>query len=67
MVSSPHIHGTNTMNTNEINKEATIKVDNPEDYKPGERIPHGDGYGVIMDIVNEYDLSVIKNETGILH
>ena len=67
MVLSPHIHGTNTMNIEEINRQATIKVDNAEDYQKGERIPQGEGYGVIMDIVNEYDLSVIKNETGILH
>ena len=51
----------------DINTQSEIKVDNTEDYKLGERIQRGEEYSVIMIILNEYDLSVIKNETGILH
>lgn len=52
----------------DINKQATVKVDDTELYKLGDKLKETDaGYSVIMIILNEYDLSVIKNETGILH
>jgi len=67
MVLSLYIHRANAMK--DINKQATVKVDNTEDYKPGDKVKaeQGNEYSVIMIILNEYDLSVIKNETGILH
>lgn len=58
-----------------INNQSEIKVDNTEVYKLGDKVKNVDGkevnkdepYSVIMIILNEYNLSVIKNETGILH
>ena len=52
----------------DINKQATVKVDDTECYKLGDKVKETGGeYSVIMIILNEYDLSVITNETGILH
>jgi len=54
----------------DINNQEQIQVDNTEVYKKGDKVEETKqscGYSVIMIILNEYDLSVIKNETGILH
>ena len=52
----------------DINNQSQIQVDNTEDYKLGDKVKETEGeYSVIMIILSEYDLSVIKNETGILH
>ena len=53
-----------------INNQSEIKVDDTEAYKLGDKVKDteiGQPYSVIMIILNEYNLSVIKNETGILH
>lgn len=66
MVHCLYIHEANTVK--DINKQATVKVDDTEKYKLGDKVKETEaGYSVIMIILNEYDLSVIKNETGILH
>jgi len=66
MVQSPHIHGDNVMK--DINNQREIQVDDTEVYKLGDKVKEtGAEYSVIMIILNEYDLSVITNETGILH
>ena len=66
MVYCPHIHRANAMK--DINNQREIQVDDTECYKLGDRFKETDGeYSVIMIILNEYDLSVITNETGILH
>jgi hypothetical protein len=59
----------------DINNQREVKVDNTEIYKLGDKVKKIDGkevdkdepYSLIMIILNEYNLSVIKNETGILH
>lgn len=54
----------------DINSQSEIRVDNTEVYKLGDKVKDtetGEPYSVIMIILNEYNLSVIKNETGILH
>ena len=54
----------------DINNQREIQVDDTECYKLGDKVEEatqGDKYSVIMIILNEYDLSVITNETGILH
>jgi len=53
-----------------INNQSEIKVDDTEIYRLGDKVKKpkiGEPYSVIMIILNEYNLSVIKNETGILH
>ena len=68
MVQSLHIHRANAMK--DINNQREIQVDDTECYKLGDKVKEtaqGDKYSVIMIILNEYDLSVITNETGILH
>ena len=68
MIQSPHIHGDNVMK--DINNQREIQVDDTEVYKLGDEVKETNGgYSVIMImiILNEYDLSVITNETGILH
>ena len=66
MIQSPHIHGDNVMK--DINNQREIQVDDTEVYKLGDKVKEtGEQYSVIMIILNEYDLSVITNETGILH
>jgi len=52
----------------DINNQTEIHVDDTEVYKLGDKVKETGGeYSVIMIILNEYDLSVITNETGILH
>ena len=52
----------------DINNQREIKVDDTEVYNLGDKVEaQGEQYSVIMIILNEYDLSVITNETGILH
>ena len=54
----------------DINTQSEIKVDNTEVYKLGDKVKEtetGEPYSVIMIILNEYNLSVIRNETGVLH
>ena len=53
----------------DINNQRTVKVDDTELYKLGDRVKAEQSveYSVIMIILNEYDLSVIENKTGILH
>ena len=52
----------------DINNQREIQVDDTEVYKLGDKVSEtNDQYSVIMIILNEYDLSVITNETGILH
>jgi len=52
----------------DINNQREIQVDDTEHYKLGDKVRETAGeYSVIMIILNEYDLSVITNETGILH
>ena len=68
MIYSPYIHRANVMK--DINNQREIQVDDTECYKLGDKVEEttqGDKYSVIMIILNEYDLSVITNETGILH
>jgi len=68
MVQSLYIHRANAMK--DINSQATVKVDNTEIYKVGDKHKEAtqtNEYSVIMIILNDNDLSVIKNETGILH
>ena len=66
MVQCPHIHRANAMK--DINTQSQKQVDDTEIYKLGDKVQETDGgYSVIMIILSEYDLSVIKNETGILH
>ena len=66
MIYSPYIHRANAMK--DINNQREVKVDDTEVYKPGDKVEaRGEQYSVIMIILNEYDLSVITNETGILH
>ena len=68
MVQSLYIHRANAMK--DINNQREIQVDDTECYKLGDKVKEtaqGDKYSVIMIILNEYDLSVIRNETGILH
>ena len=66
MVYSPYIHRANAMK--DINSQREIQVDDTEVYRLGHKVKETAGeYSVIMIILNEYDLSVITNETGILH
>ena len=66
MLQSPYIHGDDVMK--DINNQREIQVDDTEIYKLGDKVKEtGVEYSVIMIILNEYDLSVITNETGILH
>ena len=66
MVLSLHIHRANAMK--DINNQSQLQVDDTEEYKLGDKVKETEGeYSVIMIILSEYDLSVIKNETGILH
>ena len=54
----------------DINNQRTVKVDNTEIYRIGDRVKEaGQGveYSVIMIILDYNDLSVIENTTGILH
>lgn len=54
----------------DINNQSEIRVDDTEVYKIGDKVKEaemGQPYSVIMIILNEYNLSVIKNVTGILH
>ena len=54
----------------DINNQREVQVDDTECYKLGDKVketPQGEQYSVIMIILNEYDLSVITTETGILH
>lgn len=51
-----------------INNQSQVQVDDTEVYKLGDKVKETDGeYSVIMIILSEYDLSVITNETGIIH
>lgn len=66
MVQCLHIHEANAMK--DINNQSQKQVDDTEIYKTGDKVEETTGgYSVIMIILSEYDLSVIKNETGILH
>ena len=66
MVYSPYIHRANAMK--DINNQRQIQVDDTEIYKLGDKVNETEAeYSVIMIILSEIDLSVIKNETGILH